>query len=189
MLPVGVQRFVAGSYSSALGVYAPPPATSTRPSRSGVAVMWARAVAMLAVAVQLPEPEPEATVGTARTKRAQPARASDLMLTTNPRFLAGMNEATIGRNTSRRAYEFLKPARRADVHFCPGLRKTRVCTRPAPAARGRGGPAHDCRPSFRPTRSGCGPRRRADERARPWRVTVGRGPRGPPQPAGARHRP
>src|SRR5919206_2696345 len=33
MLPVGVQRFVAGSYSSALGVYAPPPATSTRPSR------------------------------------------------------------------------------------------------------------------------------------------------------------
>src|SRR5919201_931574 len=32
MLPVGVQRFVAGSYSSALAVYAPP-ATSTRPSR------------------------------------------------------------------------------------------------------------------------------------------------------------
>src|SRR5919198_3227708 len=32
MLPVGVQRFVAGSYSSALGVYAPPPATRTRPS-------------------------------------------------------------------------------------------------------------------------------------------------------------
>src|ERR671918_959817 len=31
MLPVGVQRFVAGSYSSAVGVYGPP-ATSTRPS-------------------------------------------------------------------------------------------------------------------------------------------------------------
>src|SRR5919202_6007792 len=33
MLPVGVQRFVPGSYSSALVVYEPPPATSTRPSR------------------------------------------------------------------------------------------------------------------------------------------------------------
>src|SRR5919205_104968 len=33
MLPVGVQRFVAGSYSSALVVYEPPPATRTRPSR------------------------------------------------------------------------------------------------------------------------------------------------------------
>src|SRR5918996_4041375 len=32
MLPVGVHRFVAGSYNSAVGVYAPPPATSTRPS-------------------------------------------------------------------------------------------------------------------------------------------------------------
>jgi hypothetical protein len=32
MLPVGVQLFVAGSYSSAVAVYAPP-ATSTRPSR------------------------------------------------------------------------------------------------------------------------------------------------------------
>src|ERR671934_644817 len=32
MLPVGVQRFVAGSYSSAVAVYEPPPATSTRPS-------------------------------------------------------------------------------------------------------------------------------------------------------------
>src|SRR5919198_5794465 len=159
MLPVGVQRFVAGSYSSALAVYEPPPATSTRPSarrtatcsqrgwfsvppglqvpvdgsyssvvdsptppttrtrpfRSGVAVMWARAVAMLAVAVQLPEPEPEATVGTARTKRAQPARTSDFMLTTKPPFLVETYDATIGRNTSRRAYEFLKPA---DVHFC-----------------------------------------------------------------------
>src|SRR5919108_4676639 len=37
MLPVGVQRFVAGSYSSALAVYEPPPATSTRPSASRTA--------------------------------------------------------------------------------------------------------------------------------------------------------
>src|SRR5919201_2886895 len=32
MPPVGVQAFVAGSYSSALEVCAPPPATRTRPS-------------------------------------------------------------------------------------------------------------------------------------------------------------
>jgi hypothetical protein len=89
--------------------------------------MWARAVAMLAVAVQLPEPEPEATVGTARTKRAQPARTSDFMLTTKPPFLVETYDATIGRNTSRRAYEFLKPA---DVHFCA------VCVR-LKSARGR----------------------------------------------------
>src|SRR5919108_3864822 len=38
MLPVGVQRFVAGSYSSALVVYAPPPATSTRPSKRRTAM-------------------------------------------------------------------------------------------------------------------------------------------------------
>src|SRR5207248_284086 len=37
MLPVGVQRFVAGSYSSAVAVYEPPPATSTRPSASRTA--------------------------------------------------------------------------------------------------------------------------------------------------------
>src|ERR687887_162877 len=124
MLPVRFQRPVAGSYSSALGVCAPPPATRTRPSArrtapcsqrgwfsvppgshvpvdgsyssvvdsptppttrmrplaSRVAVMWARAVDMLAVAVQLPA-EPEATVGAASASTAQVADATDLMLT------------------------------------------------------------------------------------------------------------
>src|SRR5262245_63270634 len=37
MFPVRVQLFVAASYSSALALYRPPPATSTRPSASRTA--------------------------------------------------------------------------------------------------------------------------------------------------------
>ena len=57
MLPVGDQVPVAGSYSSALANSAlllPPPATSTLPLGSKVAVSPSRAVPMLPVGVSAP---------------------------------------------------------------------------------------------------------------------------------------
>src|SRR6266542_3781319 len=108
MLPVGVQRFVAGSYSSVVDSWAPP-TTRTRPFPSSVAVRVPRATDMLAVAVQLPaavlrnarsgvadraptwtELEPEASAGTASVRSAQLADATDLMLMTKPPLLASM---------------------------------------------------------------------------------------------------
>ena len=57
MLPVTVHIPVAGSYSSAVAVAkalkTPPPATSTSPFASNVAVWCTRAVAMLPVAVHI----------------------------------------------------------------------------------------------------------------------------------------
>jgi hypothetical protein len=52
-VPAGSQVAVVGSYSSAVETWAPP-TTRTRPLASGVAVTYARGVAMLAVAVQAP---------------------------------------------------------------------------------------------------------------------------------------
>src|SRR5437867_5625511 len=54
MLPVDVQRFVAGSYSSAVRVYAPPPATRTRPSSSRTAAWSQRGVVSVPPALQAP---------------------------------------------------------------------------------------------------------------------------------------
>src|SRR5919198_3594126 len=54
MLPVGVQRFVAGSYSSALGVYAPPPATRTRPSARRTATCSQRGWFSVPPGIQVP---------------------------------------------------------------------------------------------------------------------------------------
>jgi hypothetical protein len=52
MLPVGTQLSVAESYNSAVAV--PPPATSTWPLGSSVAVWPYRGVLMLAVGAQVP---------------------------------------------------------------------------------------------------------------------------------------
>jgi hypothetical protein len=61
MLPVGVQRRAAGSYSSAPAVYAPP-ATSTRPSRRRTATCSERGWLSVPPAIHVPVDESYSSV-------------------------------------------------------------------------------------------------------------------------------
>src|ERR687887_100487 len=117
MLPVGVQRFVAGSYSSRgsfsvpPGIHVPvagsyssavdspvPPTTRTRPLSSGVAVKLLRGTAMSAVAIQLPAAvlADEASGAATIASSAQIADAAAFVVRLGPPF-ASLNKARVGR--------------------------------------------------------------------------------------------